>query len=90
MIAEILKREAIAGEGSAGHLLSFFLVDILFSFFNQRKNVAHAEDAGHDAIGMERLERVILFAHADELDGLACDLADGERRAAARVAIHFG
>ena len=39
---------------------------------------------------MERLERVVLFAHAYELDRLACDLANGKRRAAAGVAIHLG
>ncbi len=39
---------------------------------------------------MEGLERVIFFANADELDRLAGDLADGERRAAASIAVHFG
>jgi hypothetical protein len=42
-----------------------------------------------DAIGMKRLEGVGLFAHADELDGLAGDVANRERRAAARVAVHL-
>ncbi len=39
---------------------------------------------------MEGIERVVLFAHADELDGLPSDVADGERGAAASVAIHLG
>ena len=39
---------------------------------------------------MKRLERIVFFADADELDGLSGDLADGERRATASVAIHFG
>jgi hypothetical protein len=30
------------------------------------------------------------FAHAHELQGLTRDAANGERRAAARVAVHFG
>ena len=39
---------------------------------------------------MEGLKRVVFFADADELDGLAGDLADGDRRAAASVAVHLG
>ena len=39
---------------------------------------------------MEGFERVVFFADADELDGLAGDLADGERCAAAGVAVHLG
>ena len=39
---------------------------------------------------MEGLEGVRLFAGADELDGLAGDVANGERRAAAGVAVHLG
>ena len=38
---------------------------------------------------MEGFERVVLLADADELDGLARDLADGKRCAAAGVAVHF-
>ena len=43
-----------------------------------------------NAIRMKRLEGVRLFAHADELDGLAGDVANRKRRAAARVAVHLG
>ena len=56
----------------------------------KREDVAHAEDAIGRAIGMERFERVELFADADELERLTGDLADRERRAAARIAIHLG
>ncbi len=38
---------------------------------------------------MEFLERVRLLASADELDGLAGDLLDGKRAAAAGVAVHL-
>ena len=58
--------------------------------FDEREDVAHAEDAVGGAVGMERLERVELLAHAHELQRLAGDVADGERRAAARIAIHLG
>src|SRR6267143_580588 len=48
------------------------------------------ENAPDDAVGVERFERIVFFADADELDGLPGNLADGEGRAAARVAVHFG
>src|SRR5207237_10896106 len=51
--------------------------------------VAHAQDARHNAVGMERLERVILLADTDELDGLTCDLTDRQRSPTASVAVHL-
>src|ERR1039458_7201672 len=49
----------------------------------------HAENARDDAVGVEGLKRIVFFADADELDGLPRDLADGDRRAAASVAVHL-
>ena len=40
--------------------------------------------------GMERLQRVELLAHADELQRLPGDVADRKRRAAAGIAVHLG
>ena len=68
----------------------FFLSRRDFGFFDEREHVAHAEDAADDAVGMEGLEGIGFFAGTDELDGLAGDVADGERCAAAGVAIHLG
>src|SRR5580692_7013683 len=90
LVAEVFEREAIAGEGLGGHLLRLLLVDLRFGALDQRENVAHAENARHNAIGMKRLERIVLLAHADELDWLPGNLPDGKRRAAAGVAIHLG
>ena len=42
------------------------------------------------AVGVERLQRVELLAHADVLDRRVGDAVDRERRAAARVAVHLG
>ena len=39
---------------------------------------------------MERLQRVVLFAHANELDGLPGHLTNGKGRATAGVAVHLG
>ena len=60
------------------------------AFSMKREDVAHAEDAVGRAVGMERLERVELLAHAHELQRLPGDVADRKRRAAARIAIHLG
>ena len=62
----------------------------LLRLLDQRDDVAHAEDAAGDALGVELLERVELLAEADELDRLAGDGAHRERRAAAAVAVHAG
>src|SRR6185312_4931129 len=53
-------------------------------------HVAHAEDAADDAIRVEWLEGIVLFAHADELDWLSRHLTNGERRTASGVAVHLG
>ena len=58
--------------------------------FDQRDDVAHAQDAVGDARGMEILERIHLFADADQLDRLAGRGAHRERRAAAAIAIDAG
>ena len=90
LVAEVFEREAVAEQGLLGELLGLFAVERGFGLLDERHHVAHAQDAADDAVGMEGLEGVGLFAHADELDGLAGDVADGERRAAAGVAVHLG
>ena len=90
LVAEIFERKAVATEDLGGKFVGLFLVDLRLGFFDEREDVAHAENARDDAVGVEGLERVVFFADADELDGLAGHLADGDRRAAAGVAVHFG
>ena len=83
LVAEIFEREAVAEQSLLGELLGLLAVERGLGLLDERQHVAHAEDAANDAIGMEGLEGVGLFADADELDGLAGDVANGERRAAA-------
>ncbi len=90
LVAEIFEREAVAEQRFLGQVLGFLAVERGFGLLDQRHHVAHAEDAADDAVGMEWLEGVRLFADADELDGLAGDVANGERRAAACIAVHLG
>ena len=74
----------------AANCLGLLLVEGGLGLFDEREHVAHAEDASDDAVGMKGLERFVLFADADELDGLAGDVANGEGGAAAGVAVHLG
>src|ERR1043166_6656549 len=76
LIAKIFERKAIARQSARGDVLRLFLVDRLLGSLNERENVGRAENTWHDAIGMGRLKCIVLFTHADELDGRACDLTD--------------
>ena len=73
--------------GDARRLLG---VDGRGGFFHQRNDVAHAENAVGDALRIEILDGVELFAGADELDRLAGDRAHRQRGAAAAVAVDPG
>ena len=66
------------------------LVDDLLEIADQADHVAHPEDARRQALGPERLEPVERLAGADEADRDAGHGLDGERRAAARVAVELG
>ena len=68
----------------------FFLVQGFFRPLDERHHVTHAQDPAHDPVGVEGLKAVRFFARANELDRLAGDMADGERRAATGVTIHPG
>ena len=72
------------------HLLRFVGVEGALRLFDERDDVALLEDAAGHALGMELLERIGLLADADVLDRLLRHAVDGERRAAARVAVHLG
>ena len=90
LVAEVVEGEAFAGEGLGGELLCLAAVELLFGAFEEGGDVAEAHDAADDAVGMEGLECVGALAGGEELDGRAGDLADGEGRAAACVAVHLG
>ena len=64
-------------------------VDCFLGFFDEREDVAHAEDARDDAVGMKRFERIVFFADACEFHRRARHFADGKRRAAARIAVEL-
>ena len=72
------------------HPLGGLGLERLLRLLDQRDDVAHAEDAAGDPLGVELLERVELLADADEPDRLAGDRAHRQRGAAAAVAVHAG
>ncbi len=74
----------------AGERLGLVGLDRLLRTLDQADDVAHAEDAAGDAIGMKAFEPVQPLADAGELDRLAGDRAHRQRRAAARIAVEAG
>ena len=87
-VDEVVQREL----GFREALRRFGLFSLLLhahGALDEAHHVAHAQDALGDAVGVELLERIGLFTCTDELDGLACDLLDGKRAAAAGVAVHL-
>ena len=73
-----------------GERLGLVGLDRLLRALDQGDDVAHAEDAAGDPLGMEGLELVDRLAGAGELDRLAGDRAHRQRGAAAGVAVHAG
>src|SRR5688500_8617524 len=90
LLLEVLEVEALALLHLLGDALRLLEVDLGVRLLDQREDVAHAEDARRHALGMERLQAVELLRDAGELDRLAGDVAHGERRAAARIAVELG
>ena len=86
---QVVHVEQALGE-ALGHAFGLFGLEGLLRAFDEGHDVAHAEDAARDALGLEGLDRVHLLAQADEADRLAGDRAHRQRRAAATVAVHPG
>src|SRR5205807_8817527 len=88
LIREVLERELVAAQLLL-ELLGFLLIEDALGALDERKHVAHAEDARSEPLGMERLEGVELLADAEEDDGGARDRANRQRGAAASIAFHL-
>ena len=73
LIAEILQRERIRLQLPV-NLHRFLFVDGLLGLFDERQDVAHAENAGNDAVGVKYLEGIVLLTDADKLYRLASDV----------------
>ena len=71
-------------------VLGFFEVDGLLRFFNERNNIAHAQNAACNALWVERLKILSLFASTDEQNRLACNRLERKSRTTARVGIELG
>ncbi len=89
LVEEVFEVEG-AGQDFLLQLLALFLGRLLLRLLDERDDVAHAEDAGGEAVGVEGLDGIHALARADELDRDADDGADRERSAAAGIAVHLG
>ncbi|MNQ65492.1 hypothetical protein D3C85_799480 [compost metagenome] len=90
LVAEVFEVEALALLDLLRELLGLLAVHGLLGLLDQAEHVAHAEDARGHAIGMERIERFALLAHAEELDRLAGDGAHRQCGTATGVTVDLG
>src|SRR5204862_3686450 len=87
-LQEVVERE-LALHHPALELLALVLLDSRLGLLNQAEHVAHAENPRRHPVRVEVLEQVDLLADRDELDRLARDRLDRERRAAARISVEL-
>ena len=90
LLPEVRQIEVLALLELLDQPLGLLAVDLGLHLLDQRDHVAHAQDARGDPVRMEGLQGRGLLADAQELDRLAGDLADGQGRAAAGVAVGLG
>ena len=72
------------------HPLHIGQFHLFLGLLHQGEHVAHAEDAAGHPFGVEGLQRLHLFAGADELDRRTAHLADREGGAPPGIAIELG
>jgi len=86
---EVLEIEG-GGAQFALHAECVFFGNGFGGFLDEADDVAHAEDAAGEAVGVEGLELVEFFAGSCKFDGAFGDFSEGEGGSAAGVAIEFG
>ena len=87
-LEEVVEGE-LAVHHAALHVLLLVVLDGRLGALDQRQDVAHAEDPRRHPVGVEPLDLVELLAGRRELDRLPGHGPDGQRRAAARVAVEL-
>ena len=73
-----------------GKAFGFLLLDILRCLFDKGDDIAHIQNAASHPCRIEFLQRVLLFADADQLDRAAGDLAHRQRGTATRITVKAG
>jgi hypothetical protein len=71
------------------HAAGVLLGNSLGGLFDQADDVAHAEDASGETLGIEGFKLIDFLADAGELNGLLGHLSQGERGSAPRVAVEL-
>ena len=89
LIVVVLKSKAVLPQLFL-QLGGLLFVVVGLGLFDKGQHVAHAQDTGGHAVGVEGLNHIQLFAGAHELDGLAGGGSDGEGGAAPGVTVQFG
>ncbi|KHS43294.1 hypothetical protein NJ75_03926 [Novosphingobium subterraneum] len=87
--AQVVHVELTLGH-ALGELLGVFRLYRRRRLLDDGHDVAHAEDTASDALRMERLDRVQLFAGCGKLDRLAGNGPHRQRRTATRITVHAG
>jgi hypothetical protein len=90
LLGEVVEVELALLHPLGHHGLRLFGVDSLGAFSTSETMSPMPRMRSAMRSGMEFLQRVHLFAGADQLDRLAGDGAHGQRRAAAAIAVHAG
>ena len=89
MVGQIIHVEG-AFAHTVGNFAGLVMVDIEGGFFNQRYDVAHAQNAACNALGMKVLEAIKLFACPHQLDRFSRHGPHGKGCTAATIAINAG
>ena len=88
--AQIGQIKALARGDLTGQTLGLTDLDIALYAFDQRHDIAHAEDALRHALGIEQLQSLAFLTHAEKNDGFARHFPYRQGGATARVAIGLG
>ena len=71
-------------------LLCLLLIVLLLRLLNKGQHIAHTQNAGGHAVGMEQFDHIQLLAGTHKFDGLSGSRPDGQGRTAAGVAVQLG
>ena len=90
LFEELLESEGVTTGDLVGHALGLVGVECTLRLLDEREHVAHVEDAGGHAIGVEDLEVLHLLPDRGEHDRGPGGLAHGQGRTTACITIELG
>ncbi|EQD31148.1 branched-chain amino acid aminotransferase/4-amino-4-deoxychorismate lyase, partial [mine drainage metagenome] len=87
---EVPQMKSFAPRHLARQALGGLAIHLAVHLLDQADHVPHAQNARGHALGIEWRQGIGLLSDAHEHDGLARDLAHGQRRSAAGIAVGLG